>query len=149
MKPRIKFGLLVGVVGMVLNVCVAGFMGLCGPFTALLAGGVAGFFASREEKASSKGEGARVGAFAGGIAGGLVLIGQLLGGLISLAYLQFSGTSVAFGTIPDPSADLSMQLIYYLSGLGTGLCFGLVGIVVAAATGAGAGYLSTPEQTAL
>ena len=41
MQPRIKMGLAIGAVGLALNVCVAGFIGLCGPLVSLLAGGLA------------------------------------------------------------------------------------------------------------
>ena len=35
MQPRIKMGLAIGAVGLALNVCVAGFIGLCGPLVSL------------------------------------------------------------------------------------------------------------------
>ena len=49
MQPRIKMGLIVGVIGLALNVCVSGFIGLCGPLVSLLAGGLAGFLAAQQE----------------------------------------------------------------------------------------------------
>lgn len=146
MKPQIKFGLLVGVVSLVLNTCVASVLGVCGPFVALLAGAVAGFFAAQQEKAATKSDGARSGVIAGLIAGALTLIGQLIGGIGALAFVQFSDMTTPFGNVPSPSADASQQILYYVSGLGTGLCFGIVGIVLAALAGAGAGYLGTPTE---
>jgi len=146
MKPFIKFGLIAGSIGLVLNVCVSAAMGICGPFTSFLAGAAAGFLTAREEKAVTKGNGARSGAIAGAIAGALVLVGQLLGTVASLAFVQYSGLTPIVGSIPGLSADVSMQAIYYLSGLGTGLCFGMMGVVTAALSGAAAGYLGTPDR---
>ncbi len=145
MQPRIKMGLVVGAIGLAINVCVAGFVGLCGPIVSLLAGGVAGFLAAQQEKLPTKSEGAKAGAISGGIAGALVIIGQVLGGIAALAFMQASGMQFPFGQIPS-TADSSGMLVYYASGVGTGLCFGIIGAVLAAAVGAGAGYMATPEQ---
>ena len=41
MQPRTRIGLIVGVIGLVLNICVAGFIGFCGPVLSLVAGGIA------------------------------------------------------------------------------------------------------------
>lgn len=146
MQPRVRIGLIVGAIGLVLNICVAGFVGFCGPFFSLLAGAVAGFLTAQQEKQSTKAEGARAGATAGGIAGGLIILGQIIGGLGSLAYFQVSGTPLPFGAAPSAAAPASEMLIYYLTGAGTGLCFGLVGALLAAGAGAGAGYLATSDQ---
>ena len=145
MQPRIKMGLVVGAIGLAINVCVAGFVGLCGPIVSLLAGGVAGFLAAQQEKLPTKSEGAKAGAISGAIAGALVIIGQVLGGIAALAFMQASGMQFPFGQIPT-TADSSGMLVYYASGVGTGLCFGIIGAVLAAAVGAGAGYMATPEQ---
>jgi len=146
MKPRTRLGLIVGAIGLVLNICVAGFIGFCGPLVSLIAGGAAGFFAAQQEKLGTKGEGARAGATAGGIAGGLIILGQIIGGLGALAFVQYSGAPVPFGQVPDASSPASFNLIYYLTGAGTAFCFGLVGALLAAGAGAGAGYFATQEQ---
>jgi hypothetical protein len=146
MSPRIKFGLIAGVIGLVLNICIATAMGICGPLVALLAGAAAAFFTVQSEQPATKGDGARTGAIAGSIAGFLVLIGQMIGGLGALLFIQNSDVVMPFGTIPAPSADVSQQLVYYLSGLAAGACFGLVGIVAAALAGAAAGYLGTSDR---
>ncbi len=146
MKARIKFGLIGGVVGLALNLCVASLVGVCGPFVALLAGAVAGFFAAQQEKAATKGEGAGLGAVSGLIAGALVLAGQLISATAALIFIQFSDLDPVLGAAPAPSADIAQQITYYVSGLGTGLCIGLVGVAVAALAGAAAGYLGTPAQ---
>ena len=145
MQPRIRIGLIVGAIGLVLNICVSGFIGLCGPLVSLIAGGAAGFFAAQQEKLGTKGDGARAGATAGGIAGGLIIIGQLIGGIAALAYMQYSGMQTIFGQVPT-TGDSASSIGYYLGGLGTGICFGLVGAALAAGAGAGAGYLGTPDQ---
>jgi hypothetical protein len=145
-KPRVKYGLIVGLVGLILNACVSAAVGLCGPFLALLAGGAAGFLAAQGERPNNPTDGARLGAVAGGIAGALTLVGQLLGGVGMLVLFQRSGLSLPIGTIPDLSADPSRQLMYYTSGLGVGTCLGLTGVVLAALGGAGAGYLGTPTS---
>jgi hypothetical protein len=146
MKPRIKIGLIAGIIGLVLNACVATLVGLCGPAVALLAGAVAGFLTAQQEKPSSKTEGARAGAVAGAITGGLVIVGQIIGGIGALALIQFSGIRIRFGSVPTPADGVSSQVIYYLSGMATAFCFGIVGALLAAGAGAGTGYLTTPEQ---
>jgi hypothetical protein len=148
MKPRVKMGLAIGAVGLALNVCVAAFMGICGPVVSLVAGAVAGYFAVQQEKPTIKGEGAKIGAIAGVIAGALVIIGQMIGGLGALAFLQYSGVQFGFGSVPQPSSDSSLQAVYYLSGMGTAFCFGIVGALLATGAGAGTGYAVTQEQPA-
>lgn len=145
MQPRIRMGLAIGVVGLALNICVSGAVGLCGPLVSLLAGGLAGFLAAQQEKLTAKNEGAKAGAIAGGIAGGLVIIGQVIGGIAALAIMQSTGTQLPFGTIPEAS-DPGGMVIFYASGIGTGLCFGVIGAILAAGAGAATGYMATQEQ---
>lgn len=146
MQARTRIGLIVGVIGLVLNICVAGFIGVCGPGVSLIAGALAGYFATQQEKPAAKNEGARVGATAGGIAGGLIILGQILGGVGALALMQTTGTELPFGQVPSPSSDPGMQVVFYGAGIGTALCFGIVGALLAAGAGAGAGYFATPDQ---
>ena len=148
MPPKIKVGLLVGAVGLVLNVCVSAAMGICGPAVSLIGGAIAGFLAARQEKPATQGEGAKIGAISAAIAGALILIGQIIAAVGALALIQFSGMQIPFGQVPAPSADPATQAIFYLSGLGTGLCFGLIGIFLAALAGAGTGYLGAGKSTA-
>jgi hypothetical protein len=147
MRPRFTAGLIIGSIGLILNVCVSTVFGFCGPFVTLIAGALAGFWAASQEKAPAKGDGARLGAVAGAITGGLMLIGQMLGGIGALLWVQYSGTRPLFGTIPGPSAGLSQQVFYYGVGLLTGVCFGAVGVALAALAGAGGGYLGTSGQS--
>lgn len=144
MKPRTRLGLIVGGIGLVLNICVSGFIGFCGPVFAMVAGGIAGFLAAQQEKLGVKGEGARAGATAGGIAGGLMILGQIIGGIAALVYFQVAGADTLFGQVPSGGGAESIG--YYLGGIGTGICFGIVGAALAAGVGAGAGYLATQEQ---
>ena len=143
MLPRVKFGLIVGAVALVLNVFVSTAFGLCGPFTALLAGGISGFFTAQQEKLPLKGDGARAGVISGLVAGGLVFLGQLLGALGAILLVQSLGGKTIFGQVPDLTAG-PQSVAYIVAALGTGACFGVVGIALAAGAGALAGYLSTP-----
>jgi hypothetical protein len=145
MQPRIKMGLTVGAIGLALNICVSGFIGLCGPLVSIIAGGVAGYLAMQQEKPAMKNEGAKGGAIAGGIAGALVIIGQVIGGIGALALMQVSGMQLPFGRVPTGGNPTEM-IIFYTSGIATGLCFGIVGAVLAAGTGAAVGYMTTPDQ---
>lgn len=146
MQPRTRIGLTIGAIGLVLNICVAGFLGFCGPVLSLVAGGIAGFLAAQQERQPTKADGARAGATAGGIAGGLIILGQVIGGLGALAYFQYSGTPLPFGAAPSTAAPATEMLIYYLTGAGTSICFGVIGTLLAAGAGAGAGYLATSDQ---
>ena len=148
MQPRVKLGLIVGAIGAVLNICVAGFVGLCGPLVSLLAGAAAGYFTAQQEKLGVKADGARAGATAGAIAGGLIILGQIIGGVGALAYMQASGTQLPFGTVPSGTDGASVQLLYYLSGAGSAFCFGIFGTLLAAGAGAGVGYLVTTDPVA-
>lgn len=139
MSPRIKFGLIAGGIGLVLNICVAAVMGVCGPGVAAVAGALAGYFAAKNERPLSQGEGAKSGAIAGLIAGGLVLIGQILGGITTLTLMPAisEAMNISLGVeTGDP--------IYWAAGLSTAACFSAVGIVLAVGAGAGTGYISTP-----
>ncbi|HET6594288.1 MAG TPA: hypothetical protein VFG81_01615 [Anaerolineales bacterium] len=146
MQPRTRIGLIVGVIGLVLNICVAGFIGFCGPVLSLVAGGIAGYFATQQEKPFTKNQAARIGATAGGIAGGLIILGQIIGGIGALAFMQSSGATPPFGQLPD-FGDPATQVGFYAGGIGTALCFGVIGALLAAGTGALAGYLTTSDQS--
>ncbi len=149
MKPRIKIGLIAGAIGLVVTLIVAMVMGICGPFVALLTGVAAGFFALQQETVADKRGGASVGAISGGVAGALILIGQIGGGLAALFLISNAEISTLMGSAPGPNATASEQLIYYAAGLGTGLCFGIVGIAAAALGGAAAGYVSAKPDPEL
>jgi hypothetical protein len=143
MQPRIKIGLIVGVIGLALNACISGLIGLCGPFASLIAGAVAGYFAANQEKLPTKSEGAKAGAIAGAITGGLMIIGQIIGGIVAITIQQSTGNIPFVGSI---DSSMGSQAVFYISGITAGLCFGLFGTALAAGSGAGAGYLATPDQ---
>jgi hypothetical protein len=147
MTPRVKYGLIAGAVGLVLNSCISAALGICGPLVALLAGAVAGFLTVRAEDTPPQGEGARLGAISGLIAGALVFVGQLIGGVIVLALVPATGFQPIVGTLPAPS-DITAQAAYWLGGMGVGVCFGMIGLAVSAGAGALAGYLATPSLAA-
>ncbi|HSB00710.1 MAG TPA: hypothetical protein VLE49_08675, partial [Anaerolineales bacterium] len=126
--------------------CVAGFIGFCGPFLSLIAGGIAGYFAAQQEKPAARNEGARIGATAGGIAGGLIILGQILGGVGALAFMQTTGAQVPFGQVPSVSSDPATQVTFYGAGIFTALCFGIVGALLAAGAGALIAYFTTSDQ---
>jgi hypothetical protein len=146
MQPRIKFGLIVGVIGLVLNICVATAVGICGPFTGLLAGAVAGFLAATNEKRATKADGARTGVIAGLVAGGLVFIGQLIGAGGAVALVQSTGGRTILGQAPDILQGGAQGAGYLVGVLATGMCFGAIGVGLAAGAGALAGYLVTKEE---
>jgi hypothetical protein len=143
MQPGIKLGLIVGAVGLFLNIFVSAVVGICGPFASLVAGGVAGFRAANQEKPPVKSEGAKAGAVAGVIAGGLMIIGQLSGGLIVLPFLKTTASVPFIGTL---GTDPTSQVGYYFGGMASGICNGIADALFAAGTGTLAGYLSTSDQ---
>jgi len=146
MQPRIKVGLIVGGIGLVLNSCAAAVFGLCGPLVTLIAGAVAGYITAQQENLPTKNDAAKAGGIAGGITGGLMIIGQLIGGFGVLLMAQVTGAQSVFGTIPSFESDPASLIGYYIGGAGTGICFGLIGAFLAAGAGAVAGYIATPDQ---
>jgi hypothetical protein len=80
------------------------------------------------------------------MAGAIVLVGQLIGGIISLTIVQSAGTGTIFGA--PPASGSTDQLVYYASGLGVGLCIGLFGVALAALGGAAGGYVGTSSEAA-
>jgi hypothetical protein len=52
-----------------------------------------------------------------------------------LVFFQVSGMETSFGHVPSPSASFE-SAFYYLGGVGLGLCFGVLGIALAAGAGA-------------
>ncbi|MFZ5911433.1 MAG: hypothetical protein ACOYYU_15585 [Chloroflexota bacterium] len=144
MSARVKFGLIAGAIGLVVTACASVAVGCCGPLAALAAGAAAGYFAVKGEAPASQGEGGKIGAIAGAIAGALTLVGQVLGGLVSLTVaptiLEELG-NYSYG-------PLAVQAPYWLSGTATAFCFGLLGTILAAVAGLAAGYFSSKNPTA-
>ena len=148
MKPFLKFGLIAGGIGFLVIIPLSAFMGICGPIVPLLAGAAAGFLTAYVGKPLSQKDGAQQGAMAGAVSGVLTLLGQMIGGMVALYFIQTSGAPVAFGRVPNASSPAYEMVLYYGSGLVTGMCFGIVGVLLGAAVGATAGYLGTRPQPA-
>jgi hypothetical protein len=66
MSTQVKFGLIVGTVGLLVNICVSTLLGICGPVMALLAGGIAGLLTAQAEQAATRSDGARSGSYSWG-----------------------------------------------------------------------------------
>jgi hypothetical protein len=147
-RPRIIVAVIVGAAALIVNTIVSGFLGICGPFVSLVAGAIAGFFASRQEQPASQRDGARLGAISGLLVGAFTLVAQMVGALAALVLVQVTGIQLPFGSVPPPGASAPIQATYYLAGTGVAACLGVVGFLVAALGGAGGGYLGTrPRAT--
>ena len=100
MKPYIKFGLIVGAIALFVIIPISALLGFCGPFISIIAGAIAGFLTAYMGKSITRRDKEyQSGAIAGAIAGGFTLIGQLIGGVMVLAYIQKTGTPVLSGSI--------------------------------------------------
>ncbi len=149
MKPFVKYGLIVGLVALILIIPIAALVGLCGPVVTLVAGAFAGFLTAYFGKAATRREGGQSGSLAGAIAGAMTLLGQTIGAALALAYVHLTGTQIAFGPAPNPTSPLSEVIPYYAAGVGAGFCFGVVGLVLGALAGALAGSLGTRQTPAM
>lgn len=142
MTARVRIGLIAGGIALVLTACVATIFGICGPGVSLIAGALAGYFAVKKESPATQSEGGKIGAVAGAIAGGLAVIGQVIGGIAALTLMPAILESLGnYGY-----SGISGQATYWLSGAATALCFGGVGVVLAALGGFGTGYISTTNK---
>ena len=144
MSARIRVGLIAGGIGLVLTACIGAIMGICGPVVSLVAGALAGYFAAKQEAPASQGEGGKVGATAGAIAGGLGVIGQIIGGILALTILPPLMESLGNYSFSGASGEAS----YWIGGATTALCFGVVGVILAAIAGYATGYISTNKPVA-
>lgn len=147
MKATVRYGLIVGVIGLVLNICVALVLGFCGPLATIIAGAIAGYLGARAETTVTKGDAAREGAIAGAITGGLMLFGQILGASLSLGFVQWTGIDFGFGTVPNANANPEELVAYYGAGLGVACCIGIGDLIAGGIAGAIAGYLAGPTQS--
>jgi hypothetical protein len=145
MSPRVKYGLIVGAIGFIINICASTFSGICGPFMALFAGAIAGLLTGREEVTASQGQSAQAGAVSGAIAGTGTLVSQLIAGVVVLAILPELDVELPFGQLPQ-AGNTAEQIGYWIGGLGAGFCFGLVGLVLAAGAGAAVAYFMYKPQ---
>jgi hypothetical protein len=146
MKQHVKIGLIVGVVGAVLNSCVSLLFGLCGPVVSIVAGIVAGFLSIHKQYGIEKKEAGKLGAISGAAAGAVIIFGQVLAAIGSLAITQAMGLPLLFNTGYPPTASdgIAAQISYYLVGAVTGACLGLFGLILASAAGYGTAYFMAP-----
>ncbi|NPA93656.1 MAG: hypothetical protein GXO56_08270 [Chloroflexi bacterium] len=133
MSKPVKFGLLVGAIGLVTNACISALLGLCGPGVSLIAGAVVGYLIGHQ--AVGKAQAGKDGALGGAVAGVLLLVGQIIGGLLALVIIQHVPSQGGWLQPPSPSAPGSEIALYYMGGLGAGVCFGLIDIAIAALGG--------------
>ena len=144
MSARIKVGLIAGAIALVLTLCVSTAVGICGPVVSLIAGAAAGYFAVKQEAPASQSEGGKIGATSGAIAGGLGVIGQIIGGILTLTLLPSIMESLGDYSYSAVSGEAS----YWLAGAGTALCFGFAGVVLAAIAGYAVGYMFSNKPAA-
>lgn len=144
MSPRIRLGLIAGIICLVLTACVSVLIGVCGPGVSLIAGAVAGFLTGRQERLSSQAEGAKAGAISGAISGGVALAGQIIGGIATLTIAPSLFESLGTSQYTAYSGETA----FWLGGIGVAFCFGLVGVVLSALAGATGGYFGTEPQAA-
>ena len=136
MAPKVKYGLITGAVGALIDICVS----CCGPIISIITGAVAGYLTVRAEVPATKGAGAKSGAVSGAISGAIGLVGQLIGSVVSyyavIPFLrQNLGSSFSF------TGDIVTTAVFTC-------CLGFVGVGLAAGAGALAGMLATPSTTA-
>jgi hypothetical protein len=143
MTARIRWGLIAGVVGLFVNTLASLVFAFCGPIVSFGIGIVAGLIVTQREPATSKGEGAQGGAITGLIAGAFILLGQIIGAIGNLVFAQMVEYESIFGTLPDLSSPEG-QTLYWVIGIGVGLCFGLVDTLACVLGGALIGYIRTP-----
>lgn len=138
MKPRFSIGLVVGIIGLVLNSCVSTFTGNYGGLIVfLMMGGIAGFFAAQREKPITKQGGTAAGIVAGSIAGILITFGQIIASILTILFTPITPAEI---TSPDASYQFGYEL--FKAAIIT-IC---LGFPLAAAISACVGYLITPKQ---
>ncbi len=133
MNAKVRYGLLVGGVGAFVNLGVSTLLGFCGPITTLIAGGLAGWLTIRKLSGVTRAEGAAQGAMAGAVAGSLMLIGQVLGAIGALLIMQAMAIDPAVERMPTSNIE---QVSFWIGGLGVGVCFGVIGLVLGSGAGA-------------
>jgi hypothetical protein len=142
-KAELKFGLLFGLAGLILNLIMAPILAACAPFIMLLAGGLAGYLTARQADLPLQSMGARAGAIAGLVAGGTIIIGQTVGGFLALAIYQASIFPNLVSYTPSPADPAWIRAFFYSTGYGVVACFGLFGVLLSVLIGAGVGYVTT------
>jgi len=133
MKPRIKFGLLLGISGLTINICTAGLLNfiLVGP---ILIGWMAGMMAAREEKLPDQLMSAQAGAVAGALAGVLSHLSLIVFMLGILVFSSPAEVESLFGRVPTLANPFSSSFLnwFFLANLG--------GMLLTTGAGAFSGY---------
>jgi len=137
MKPRIKIGLVSGIIGLLLTISVSVFGNVYwSPIVFFLTGGIASFYTIQQEKPQTRSGGARAGATTGSIAGILVMLGLFIGSLLILL------TPPTAAEISSPGVS---NQIGYEVGQACSRSF-CIGFPLALLIGAFIGYLATPKR---
>jgi MFS family permease len=135
----IKAGLILGAVMLVLGVGGSLISPICVPCLAVVAGIGAGYLAAVFDKPLTSGGAAKSGAVAGAIGGAGALLGQIIGGILNAIIVGPQGAMDVLERLGLPvSYDPNL---YYVSFIGSGVCFGVLDIVLMAGLGALGGIL--------
>jgi len=146
MRPEVKYGLILGIASFFITFIMASIAGVCGPFGSIAAGAVAGYLAAKEAQ-PNKTRSTKIGGSAGGLAGVFGTVGQLIATIVTLSLLpSMLDDSTPLGAIVTESAAATPAL-FWISGMGTGLCFGIVGVLFAAGAGAGIAYMTSDNTS--
>jgi len=139
MKPRVKFGLLVGIAALIVTACANLAFAYATPIIGIIAGLVAGFLAARGEDPASRSAGAGAGAVSALIAALFLTVGELLGGVLALFMFNPPLT-------PDQLSDPTYAIGYAIGGVSFPLSQACIGFALCIVAGAVAGALaSTPR----
>lgn len=144
MRVWLRYGLLCGAGGILLDLALTPWMAFCTPLVSLSAGGLAGYLAARRADLPTQGMGARLGARAGGFAGVLILGGQLLASLLVYFIYQPGGFSNPLVYTPVPGDPFWLQAFYFSAGFGLVVAFSATGALLALMAGAALGYFASP-----
>ena len=146
MTAQKRWGLITGIIGLIVNTLASLTFAFCGPIVAFGIGIIAGAVVTRKEPASSKGEGTQQGAITGIIAGALIFLGRIVGSINNLVYAQMPQYESIFGTLPDLSSREG-QTYYWLVGIGVGVLLGLVDALACVLGSAMISYIRTPTAS--
>ena len=138
MKPSIRVGLTVGVIGLALVVVGSAFSGLCSLILPILVYAIAGYSSIDSKKVISKGNGARYGAIAGAVSGGIVSHAQILIQAILSTMINYSPAFSGLYIAPSPF-NTTERIFFYLIGL-------FWAIVIGGIVGGVVGYLGTSQK---
>ena len=137
MKPRIMFGLIFGILGMLPSICASGLLGFCGSALMIVLAGGAGLLTGFREKAATRIDGGKAGAIAGALTGALLLIGQILQWILGMSLTAYSHPS-----------SMTNSVGQYVPMIISTLIIGIISLFVATGVGAAAAFVATPNPQA-